>query len=263
MKLREMMLAAARLVMDTCDGTTTATGTSTTLKDSALLHQNDYFKNGTLWITSGTYSGLVALVTFQDGEGNITFTPAAGGVIASGVTYSIAPATFNRSALKIAGNMAMISEEYMLKDDTLTTVATQEEFTLPTGVKNIRRVQIATATAAPYKWETNFGWEELNGTLIFDTWAAPGASGFKIRIWYVGVPTEIAEATEINTGIDLDHMMWKTVEKLWRDVLEMKNRDVPVAPDLFNEAKANIEMAKTRAGAMTTIARDPKLNGDW
>lgn len=257
------MLNVARHVQDTYDGTTTAAGTTESVVDKALMRQNDYYKGGTIWITSGTYAGTVALITFQDGEGNIKFTPAVGVAIASGVTFSLAPAKFTRSMLKIACNMAMISEECMMKDDTLPVVSNQEEYTLPAGVKNIRRVQEAQSGASPYGWAKNLGWEELNGTLVFNSWAAPGNAGYKLRIWYAGTPTEIAEATEINAGIDLDHMMWRSIEFLWRNILEMNNKDIAIAPDLFNEAKANAEIAKTKAGAVTMIARDPKIQGDW
>ncbi|HOD52896.1 MAG TPA: hypothetical protein PKJ08_00075 [Candidatus Cloacimonadota bacterium] len=263
MKLQEMMLIVAKLVQEVYDGTTTALGGTTYAYDTAMSKQNDYFKGGTIWITSGTYSGHVALVTFQDGEGKIMFTPATAGAIAAGVSFSIAPALFNRSMLKIACNLAMIEENYMMKDDSLTTVADQEEYSLPTNVKNIRRVQIASATSSPYKWINNYGWEEINGTLVFDDWATPDGTGYKIRLWYVGKPSEIAESTEINSGIDLEHMQWKAVEHSWRMVLEKHQKDIAIAPDLFNEAKANAEMARVKAGAVTILTRDPKLQGDW
>ena len=76
---------------DWLSGTSTATGSSTTLVDSGLKYRpDDYFNGFWLLITSGTYAGSERFISvFTSSSGTITWLAALAGNSGSGVTYEI------------------------------------------------------------------------------------------------------------------------------------------------------------------------------
>lgn len=93
----ELRRALADRFGDLTQLTTTSSGSSTTLIDALNVNAgSEHFNGRQLLITSGTYSGTKARVTgTTDSTGTLTFTPAAGGTIASGVTVDV----FNRRGI--------------------------------------------------------------------------------------------------------------------------------------------------------------------
>jgi len=116
---------------DWVEGTTTATGSSTTLKDTSLAaYSDDFFNDQNAWvyIRSGDYAGHWAkisnfAVAGSPAVGTITFAPVAGGTIADEVTYSI-HAKFKRDEVVEAINLAIdkVAEKALvwLVDETVT-----------------------------------------------------------------------------------------------------------------------------------------------
>lgn len=95
--LRTLRQAVADRFGDLTQLTTTASGSSTTLVDALNVNAgSEHFNGRMLLITSGTYDNHKARITgTTDSSGTLTFTPAAGGTIASGVTADV----FNRRGI--------------------------------------------------------------------------------------------------------------------------------------------------------------------
>lgn len=137
---------------DWTEGTTTASGSTTTLKDTARQEADDYWnsKNAYVYIRSGSYAGHWAKVTdfaVSAGVGTITFAPAAGGAIASGVSYSL-HTEFERDEVVEAINLAidMVAEEalvWKIDETSVTLVADTYEYTLPTSFMYIHKITMA------------------------------------------------------------------------------------------------------------------------
>lgn len=165
----------------------TATGGSnTTLVDTvARFEQADFFDNGTLFIISGNNANKAPVISAWDSTTK-TFTFAdQGAACAAGNIYAAIPKDFPKGTLVESINQALIDIGDLPKTDvTLTTVALQEEYTLPAGVEAIKHVDIAHSLVTPYNYIENFNWIEREGKLVFDAFMMPGIAGYKIRLSY-------------------------------------------------------------------------------
>lgn len=141
------------LLHDWVGGTTTASGSSTTLKDTALAaYADDYFNDENSWvyIRSGDYAGHWAKISdfaVSAGVGTVTFAPAADGTIASGIEYSI-HTEFARGEVVQSINLAINSvaehaHVWVRDEDSVTLVASTYEYDLPTNLMWLCRVTMA------------------------------------------------------------------------------------------------------------------------
>jgi hypothetical protein len=244
MKMYEAMLDAARLLGFVHEGVATG-GTVSTLKDSSLQDPAETFAGGTLWLLSGDNAGVTLDVLQHGSGGTLTFETQAKAVVA-GVVYAVSVHKAPRWLLMQAVNAVLTEKEVALYNDNLTVVSGQEEYTLPAGVSNVKRVEVATNTAAPYAYKRNMYWDEQNGSLIFDKNHLPSGAGLKIRIWYIAVHPFLTLTGEINPAVDLKWLRYSTVVYWWRNVLEKVGKDEPMATDLINEAKQLVAQYNNR-----------------
>jgi hypothetical protein len=92
-------------------------------------------------------------------------------------------------------------------DETLTVVADQTEYALPTGVGNVVRVEIANSTSGDYDYTRVYTWKEINGYLYFPS-NLGFSTGNKIRIYYNGIHADVEEDTDtIEEGIPIPLLM--------------------------------------------------------
>ena len=86
-------------------GTSTSSGSATTLVDSSLTQPAGSLIGWDLALTSGTYSGTIATVTgYNASTGTVTFSPSLGGSVASGTSYQlIEPALVTHANYNAAG----------------------------------------------------------------------------------------------------------------------------------------------------------------
>jgi hypothetical protein len=263
--LTELMLDVARLMGTVREGTATD-GSETTLIDTLLDEPADYFTKGTLWILTGDNEGLCTIVkTFA--ENTITIDSGLVAVddldveipIAAGDEYAVATPEFPKHKLKQAALSALKHNPILLTDDNLVVTANTKEYTLPDGVSNIRRVEVATEASAPYSFTPNMSWREWNGKLIFDN--EPTDTGKIIRLWYEGFHGVIDEDEEILSSADVEWVKWSSVAFLYRDLITRINKDNPTDLDLLNEAKIQEAEAKRNANkhALRSMPRDPKV----
>jgi len=258
----DCILATARLLKNYREGTSTSAGSTTTLIDSNLTYPDGYLVGGTIFFISGTLAGKSAVITAYNAEtytvGFATQTAAA----ASGIVYGVIPPDIPRGVLISSLNHALLElGPFITVDDTLDVDTDVEEYTLPTGVSNVLRVEEAQTDSEPYQWKRNFFWREINGELIFDPDKAPSNDGYAIRLWYAAPHGAIdADADDVTEQVSMTLLAWTTAvyALLWR--LNRVGNDDQIAAEMLNNAKQEALMAKMRT-PVRRMNRDPKLTG--
>lgn len=259
--LVDAMLETARIIGAVRDGTATG-GSTTTLVDTQLNEASGYYKGGTIWILSGNNDGTCDIVA-GFGENTVTLTSTLAQAIVSGVAYAIANSEYPKHRIKQAVLAQLRFAKTLKTNDALIVTVNTEEYSLPSGVSNVRRVEVATSTSVPYGYTQNRFWKEWNGKIVFDKGYAPTSTGNKIRLWYEGIHDEIAESGEILTNIDMNWLKWSAAAYLYREEIKRIQKDNPTALDLLNEAKSLEAEAKLNAGRfqLSSMPIDSKLAG--
>jgi hypothetical protein len=254
--LTAVMLDVAREIGIVREGAATAAST-TSLTDSVLSDPPEQYNGGTLWVTSGSAMGAIRRVT-RFGEGAFNWTVALPGIQA-GDTYAAARPFMSMQDIRQAVLSALSDTNVSLTDTSLAVVSGQEEYTLPSGVADVRRVEVAASAAAPYGYTRNYSWTTQAGILIFDRSKAPTSTGYKIRLWYVGRHPIIDVAGIVNDGVNLNWLKWSAVTNAWRTYISATRKDNPTAQDLFNEAKMNEAGLRARQYSTPPLPRDPHM----
>jgi len=247
--LFDASLALAKILGNVRSSTTTSAGSATTIVDSTRTEPADYWNDGTLWITSGTHSGKSRKITDWALSGTTFTIPTTTTAAGSGVTYSVISADwpqdklweFINAALREFGDVPQV-------DTSLTTVADQEAYTLPTGVYNVRHVEIATELTAPYYYRHEYGtWREMDGSLYFNTKREPGDDDYLIRLTYMAAhATMDADADTISDYVHLDRLIWTAAVYAWRWRMQMAQEDEPLFAQFYTEAVARAERERMR-----------------
>jgi hypothetical protein len=202
-------------------------GTTSTLVDTYCLSDDDFWAAGTIFFLSGTNQGLSSFITAYD-KPTTTFTfGAMTNAIVAGVRYAAIDSRFTRDSLASALNQALSDlGPYDLYDESLETVADQDVYTLPAIndplvvmadasalVHNLKRVEIATQTSAPYEWGTPYRyWHEADGALYLDRDYLP-AGGYKMRLTY-SVPFNqylLADTNPVPDAVHPERLAWEGV----------------------------------------------------
>lgn len=196
--LYRAMLDIAEIVSAPYRGKSTSAGSATMLIDATRKQNDDFFNLGPIFFETGTLAGLVATVTdYANASGQFIFETqsAAPG---SGIQYVAFKNDHTVEDLKAAVNAALREAgQYIQTNQTLESVSNQEEYELPAGVYNIRRVDVAQSTADPYNWQQKYRWDERPGKLVFHPGYAPSADGYPIRITYRARHAELVNATDL------------------------------------------------------------------
>lgn len=239
--LAKMMLDVARLAADVLDGTATG-GSSTTLADTNNLTQDaSYWKGGTLFMNCADTTAANDIVTpvLRYGDATLTFatqsTPAAEGTV-----YSVVSPVYTTGEIKqaVLGVLRTRPAEYV--DETLTVTSGTTEYTLPSGVRSVRRVLVDGVV--------NQHWREVNGELVFGETHAPTTG--TLTLIYCVPQGDIAYVTEITSTYDLDWLKWTAVVNLLRTRMNRVENDKPILTELMNEAKTEEMNAMRRAKAL-------------
>ena len=275
--LAKAMLEAARILTNVVESVATG-GSATTLVDSGFPYMpdgsnvpaNDYFNAGTIWFLSGAIVGTAdavqKAVTDWD-KATKTFTFATGTAIAAAVRYAVCDRGYPGyvleqgviQALKALGNVPQIYE-----NAALVTVADQEAYTLPAGVYNLKRVEVAQETSSPYDYLRSYQWEEIGdvdgvGSLRFDRGFEPEDAGYRIRLWY---QAEVDEANVRTYGVPdvapVEYVRWAAAAHALRWRLQRVKLDELEKGNFFQEALGQAEkMAIRFRPQIGQMGRDP------
>jgi hypothetical protein len=242
--LAAALFDAARKCTSVLEGSATG-GSTTTLADTSLLARDHWYQYGTIGFLSGNNAGKTAVVSeFLDG----TFTfPTQAGACAAGNQYWATSAEFPKWKLVGAINEAMQELTPPAQNTALVVVAHQERYTLPSGVDNLIRVEVAENSAAPYDYVKSDNWYEADGYLYFDTDHEPDVADRIIRLTYIPQWTEIfTDAGVIPDFINRERLAWTAAVIALRWRVNKMGEDEPEKIRQLNEALA---MAERMAGA--------------
>ena len=199
--------------------------------------------------TSGTNAGKSTSITDYTITGGV-FTFATTGTVVAGVTYTASQ--YDRNDVVRAINQALQECGVTVDtDSSLTGDSSTMEFTLPSGVSDVRRVLIGTSI--------NYKWTEVDGKLIFDS--APGSD--TINIYYAKYPAVvILDAHVLPIRANPLRLKWTAV------YYALFNRVLYAGNDAVN-LKDALTMAQTRMTELNAkmpnklIPYDPHYSGMW
>lgn len=223
------MYELAQILGNVVTSTSTGAGSTATLVDSTRSEVADYWNEGILFIQGGTYASSSRRIT-DFASGTFTFTPVLAGASGNGSAYSAIDGAWPRDKLIQFINRALRDIGDVPKTDTsLTTVARQESYTLPAGMLDVRRVEVAQYDTAPYYYLPYHGvWEVREGKLYFKSRYEPGWDGRIIRITYAGAHTALsADSDTVNAAIHLDRLIWRAAAHAWLWRVQMSKQDEP------------------------------------
>lgn len=268
--LASATLDLARIVGAVVENAATG-GSTTTLIDTnipRIAPPDDTYNRGTIWFISCTQTdlnGLTAIITDWV-QSTTTWTFATQSkTITAGDTYAVLDRDFPRDVLRRSVNQALASlggltDEY--ENASLVTVANQMAYILPSGVYNVKRVDVATSTSSPYDYVTNFHWTEVDGKIRFDVGHEYGTAGYQIRLFHHGQPTEITTDTAvISNYYNPDLLKWvaATYALQWKLGQNSLSDGIPVVQSKLAYAMQMAEMMKQRY-PIRNMPRDPKLS---
>ncbi len=243
--LFDATLALSDLISPTLRSVATG-GTQTTLVDTARSEPATYWIGGTIWLLGGAgLTGTSYRITgFDPATHTFTFDHATnwmGGVVA-GVPYAAAPVDYSQWSLIAAVNYALASiGGPLISNETLTTVAEQREYSLPTGVSGVKRVSFIDPNDLSYNVQPSSHWVEQAGKLIFDDGFQPFVDSLKIHLDYQQAVTNLAADTDVLPNVHIDLVAWTAAIKLLRDRMGTTHNDEPWIIARLNEAIKNAD----------------------
>jgi hypothetical protein len=259
--LSSATLDLSKILQHTAEGTATG-GTLTTLLDTTRTEADDHFNNGTIWFRSGTASGASRVITdYAQSGGVFTFSTTGMSSGYVGILYSAAAEDYPRWLLVQAINEAMREMFVETRTVALTVkvaLADSTEFTLPTGVYNVKKVEISSAIVDPYGYIPSYHWNEVSGKIVFDYGFEP-EEGVYLRITYHPAPTALTTDTDtINSTIPINTLIWHAAVYALRWKIINERNDYPERKEMMNEAlQTAVNMAAKYP--VPRQARDPHL----
>lgn len=252
--LAQAMLELAKALGEVWQGTADS-GTQSTLVDDDLKTGAGELAGGTLWLLSGSLSGKCLEIT-RHAQNTLYFASQASQV-AQGDSYAaLSPRRFKKRHLKNAINRAVAELPHYTKyDESLTTVADQEEYTLPTGVSDVVSVWIKLSSSGPYS--EHRGWIETHDGKLRFVHHIPGISGKTIRIAYNAPHSALSADTDtLAPGVNLDRLVWEAAVHAYRSLLQRlgTERADDILTDMLNDAVARAQDAPRHR-----IKREKKL----
>lgn len=163
-------------------------GSSTTLVDANTTTQDGLYNGGTLFVQSGGQASTYHRIKRYLSDGTYTIATVSP-ALAAGARYSAV--TINLNTIISAVNSALRDiGQYLAEDSSLTVVSGQLEYSLPSGVSNIRQVEDITSNLPTIKYR----WDEVSGKLRFRKGFA--ASGSTLRLTYRANHAAVALAAD-------------------------------------------------------------------
>jgi len=261
--LQDATLALAKTITSVKEGTATGGSGTTLVNNLAGFHDeaDDYYTGGVIWFLSGLNAGKSAHINDWD-LATFTFTfTTPGAACAAGDRYAVVPLDFPRWLLVQSVNEALKDLGDLPATSTaLVTVADQEKYDLPAGVRNVQKVEIAYALTSPLAYYPHHNWREYNDDLLFDTDLAPEDDDYTIRLWYLAAHAELtADSGVVTPYVHVDRLRWASAVHALRWLLRKRKGDDAYLREQLNEALTNAEFEKRRHPIEIDIQRDPHL----
>jgi hypothetical protein len=201
----DISLQVAKEAQDVLEGTATG-GSTTTLIDSVLLAKQpaDYFNNGRLWIKSGTHADKVWTISDFALGGTVTFAAVTGEIVA-GVRYAIVRNLYPWDQIVSAIQRALENTWVTGHNATLTGDGATLDFTLPSGVYNVLRVENTRHNVFAH-------WTETMGILRFSEGYEPDDT---LHVYYQAQHDDLVDGTSvISNEINLTWLKYAAAQEL-------------------------------------------------
>lgn len=258
--LFDATLALAKCLGGVLEGTVDASPapSSTFLADTKLSRRkvSTYSSpNGTIWITTGARIGQMRRVT-KNPPGSLTFD-ALTGTLTAADKYAVFTGIYPLFNLVQAINQAIEGLGPLGQyDETLVTVASQEDYTLPAAVQKLASVHVAQFPTAPRRWREHRHWmQTAAGKLRFAPGWEPGIAGQVIRLGHNAPHAALVlDADTLDRGIEVARLKWEATIWIYRNWIAeggVLPSDDPRA-QLLNEAKD--ELGKSPPHMLPQIA---------
>jgi hypothetical protein len=259
--LFDATLGLARLLGNVYESTTTSAGTSQSAIDSTFTQADDYWNGGTIWFKNGSFAGKYRVITDFIASADTFFFSALSGSTMPGTGIAVMRGDWPVDKLVAFINQGIADIGLLPQvNESLTTTANQERYTLPGGVYNVKKVAISVPSSSPVVYAPHWDWEELSGKLCFAPGTFPQDDGCTIRINYIARPAILsADSDTINDLIHPERLLWAAAVHAWRWRMQMSRGDEPTYKAHFDEALAQAAAARIRYPIRGTD-RSPRLS---
>jgi hypothetical protein len=280
-------LATAKLITPVVDSEATSDGAAgkTTLVDANFpfttgggsAPPDDYYNFGTVWFVTCSSASVAnqgdtrVISDYELGTSPaVTFTfAAADAVTKDGDLYSVSDWTYPRFVLR-QGVSYILSEiggeDLQYSDAAYITVANQMNYDLPTGKFNIKRVEIASNTSAPYDYVTvpKAEWYVINNDLFFTEFQQPTVAGYRIRLTY-NVPLTALDSDDdaLPDQYDINWIKWGAAAYCMRWKVEQMRGQDPDKIAMFQESIARAERNAARYRPQLNNLPEPNEGSAW
>jgi hypothetical protein len=248
-------------------------GTTTTLLDTNGLRlvDNDYYNEGTLFILKDAAGGGAApekeyskIKNFANASKTVTVYDAFTVAPAVGDTYGIANRRFPLDLIVEKINNALYMDGYIPGEDTsITTVASQTEYTMPVGTsRDLRQVLLQTNDDSNMnEWTPVVNWDIKktatgSGDLLVLSYELP--DGYSLWLRYATQHAELRDSSdELDEVIHPDRIVYGACHEVLRWYVD-KTRLKHLNNSIDNLARKE-QMAKDRHPLPMLPARQSKV----
>lgn len=194
----------------TIGGRTTAVGSQLYLTDTKRYEQDNYYKNGTVFFTSGDNAGQSRrVISYEQVSGKIEFAPQVDLPVLDEVHYTITNVS-KEILIQSINNALMQMGSHIEIDDSVVIRRNTREYKLPPGVRGVKRVEINfTDAKGDYRL---YNWYAKNGRLII-TGNLYQSDDRTLRIYYNAYhPTLFEDEDEVLDVYNRERLAWKATE---------------------------------------------------
>jgi len=250
--LFDVMLETARLsgILRSGSGTYGGVDSATGYKyitDTTRLEKEEYFTGGTIFFKTSKLFAKV--LKFDQTTGKISFLAST--AITADEPYSVT--NTDPYALIEAVNSALTHMgTYTKVDETLSSDTTSTEYTLPSGVSNLVRVEYSVDDS----YSPQLSWREIEGKLYTYT---PFKTAGTIRLYYNTLHPYVEDADDvISDAYNYNRLAWTAVYMFQFQRLQLTGNYSEKETSLMSLAQREAEKL-ARAFPVHHLERDPIL----
>ena len=217
------------------------------ITDTTRLEKEEYFTGGTIFFKTSKLFAKV--LKFDQTTGKIEFSAAT--AVTASQPYSVT--NTDPYALIEAVNSALVHMgTYTKIDETLDSDTTSTEYTLPTGVSNLVRVEYSVGDS----FSAQLSWREIEGKLYTYT---PFKEAGTIRLYYNTLHPYVEDADDvISDAYNYNRLAWTAVYMFQFQRLQLTGNYSEKETSMLSLAQREAEKL-TRAFPVHHLERDPIL----
>ena len=217
------------------------------ITDTTRLEKEEYFTGGTIFFKTSKLFAKV--LKFDQTTGKISFLAST--AITADEPYSVT--NTDPYALIEAVNSALTHMgTYTKVDETLSSDTTSTEYTLPSGVSNLVRVEYSVDDS----YSPQLSWREIEGKLYTYT---PFKTAGTIRLYYNTLHPYVEDADDvISDAYNYNRLAWTAVYMFQFQRLQLTGNYSEKETSMLSLAQREAEKL-TRAFPVHHLERDPIL----